>query len=72
MKSKAADTLSEQTAATVRDLSVSDRVALALRLGDEAVKTFASFHNISLDQARSILRRNNQLGRRQFRETGDE
>jgi len=45
-------------------LSASERIALALRLGDQAVDIFASANNVGKDEARRILRRNNQLGRR--------
>lgn len=45
-------------------MSTSERFALALRLGDDAVRTYASANNVDAQEARRILRRNNQVGRR--------
>lgn len=59
-----ADSLSRDLRLEVSKLTATERVALALSLGDEAVSTFASANGISRDRALRILRRNNQLGRR--------
>jgi endonuclease V-like protein UPF0215 family len=60
----AADTLAEETDAAVLAMSVTERVALALRLGDRDVRLYAAANGLSEDQARRILRRNSQIGRR--------
>jgi len=44
--------------------TASERIELALRLGDQAIDIFASANNVGKDEARRVLRRNNQLGRR--------
>lgn len=59
-----ADSLPRDLQLEVSKLTASDRVALALSLGEQAVSTFASANGISSEQALRILRRNNQLGRR--------
>ena len=64
MKSKIAEDVSRERDRSTQELPVSDRIALALRLGSEAVRTFASTNNVSEEEARRILRRNNQIGRR--------
>ena len=51
----------------VRSLSASERYALALRLGDEAVQLYAAANHVPADEARRVLRRNNRLGRRPCR-----
>jgi hypothetical protein len=59
-----ADTLQSDTVRDVARLSVTERVALALELGDRAVALFASANHVSESEARRTLRRNNQIGRR--------
>lgn len=63
MKSVADELAREQARETFK-LSASERVALALALGDQAVDWFASANHVTRDEARRILRRNNQIGRR--------
>lgn len=63
MRSVADELVLEERNATLA-LSVSERVALALRLGEQAIATYASANGVSRDEARRILRRNNQIGRR--------
>ncbi|MFN2427347.1 MAG: hypothetical protein ABR587_12975 [Candidatus Binatia bacterium] len=63
MKSIADDLACEVLEATLR-LTPSERVELALRLGGQAVDTYASAHQVSTDEARRILRRGKQVGRR--------
>jgi len=63
MKSVADELRLEDLNATLA-LSVAERVALALHLGEQAVATYAAANGVSPDQARRILRRNNQIGRR--------
>jgi hypothetical protein len=63
MKSVANELALEDQNATLA-LPVSERVALALRLGEQAIDTYASANSVSRDEARRVLRRNNQIGRR--------
>lgn len=63
MKSVADDLLKEQRAREA-ELSGSERVALALPLGRVAVRRLAEARDLSEDEARDLLRRNRQAGRR--------
>jgi endonuclease V-like protein UPF0215 family len=63
MKSVADESAREVLEATLR-LTPSERVELALRLGTEAVAAYSAAHGVTSDEARRILRRNNQRGRR--------
>jgi len=59
-----ADTLREEDALNSIDLSVQNRIDLALLLGREAVRLYASYHRTSQSEAAETFRRNNQRGRR--------
>jgi hypothetical protein len=65
-----ADSLSRETLEEMRRLSADQRIELALRLGLEAAQTLASARGISVDEAREILRRNKQIGRRPSKAAG--
>lgn len=67
-----ADELARQTAEAVKKLSPGERIALALRLGDQAVEVFAAAKGIDRAEARRILRRNSQIGRRPSRVMSDD
>jgi len=54
----------EDASQTTSQMTASERIALALRLGEQAVDIFASANSVGKDEARRTLRRNNQLGRR--------
>ena len=62
--SSVADFLRQETDRDVSRLSVSERVALAFELGDQAVAIFAAAKGLTRDEARRILRKNSQVGRR--------
>lgn len=59
-----ADELRKDAERDVSRLSVSERVALALALGEQAVSIYASANGVSREEARRTLRRNAQAGRR--------
>jgi hypothetical protein len=59
-----ADQSHDDTVQAVLRMSASERVALALRLGEQAVDLYASANRVGRDESRRALRRNNQLGRR--------
>ena len=59
-----ADSLAAKTEAEVRALSASERIALALRLGDRDAKIYAAANSVPEETARRILARNNRAGRR--------
>jgi hypothetical protein len=62
MRSVADDLRLESRRATVH-LSAADRIALALRLGDEDVARYRTVHRISEREARVRLARARQIGR---------
>jgi len=64
MLSKVADEIREEQRAAERALSPLARLALAQRLGDEALATYAEAHGLSLEAAYAELARRRQLGRR--------
>lgn len=64
MKSKVAEEVRRAQLRDVMSMTPSERVALALELGDEAVETFAAARGISQEEARRILQRERQRGRR--------
>ncbi|HXC51597.1 MAG TPA: hypothetical protein VN634_11975 [Candidatus Limnocylindrales bacterium] len=72
MRSKLAEDLARESDLAVQRMPVSERVALALRLGEEALRTFAAPNQLSDEEARHILRRNNQIGRRASKVMSDE
>jgi hypothetical protein len=67
MKSKVAEELRRETEEAVRRMSVDDRVALAYRLGDEAIETFAAARGISRAEAQRLLQKEKRQGRRYSR-----
>jgi len=64
MRSKVAEELSAELQADMLALSIDERIRLALELGNRAVRLYAEAEGISLDEARRILMRNSQKGRR--------
>ena len=46
-----------------RGLSSDERVALAFRLGDEACRTYAEIHGVTLEEAAARLSATRQIGR---------
>jgi len=59
-----ADSLARDTQDAMLKLSAAERVILALRLGEQAIDTFAAANHVGRDEARRVLRRSNQFGRR--------
>jgi hypothetical protein len=64
VRSKLADTLREERRRAEAALSPFERVQLAQRLGDDAVRQYASAHGIDPRAAARELARRRQLGRR--------
>jgi hypothetical protein len=62
-----ADELGREDIARVLALSPEERIDLALRLGDEALETYATARAIARDEALRELRRNARKGRRYSR-----
>jgi hypothetical protein len=60
-----ADDLRAETASAVARLTAEERVALALRLGDDDVTLYRTMHGASDTEARVLLARVRSLGRRQ-------
>jgi hypothetical protein len=60
MRSAVAEAMKERERARMRQMTPSERLELALRLGDEAVARYALAHAIPLDQARRELRENSE------------
>ena len=67
MRSKVAEELRKETDDAVRAMSADERLALAFRLGDEAIETFALARGISHDEARRLLQKEKRQGRRYSR-----
>jgi len=67
MRSKVAEELRRETMQEMLALSPAERMALALRLGSEAVDTFAQARGVSRDEALRIIQRQKQRGRRSSR-----
>jgi hypothetical protein len=67
MKSKIAEELRRETDEAVRQMTAGERMALALRLGDEAIETFAAARGITHDEARRLLQKEKRHGRRYSR-----
>lgn len=57
--------------AEVLSLSADERVHLTLELGNRAVRLYAEAEGISLDDARRVLMRNSQKGRRPSKVASD-
>ncbi len=64
MSSKVAEALRAEDREQVRRMSTAERFALALRLGDEAVASYAANHGITADEARDRLRTASERARR--------
>lgn len=62
MRSIADDLRAESAQATAR-LTAAERVALALRLGDDDVALHRSAHGLTEDESRAVLRRARAIGR---------
>ncbi len=60
-----ANTLREEQLEEMRRMATSERLALALRLGDDDLELFSSARNIDRQKAAARLRQGRQLGRRQ-------
>ncbi|HEX7677962.1 MAG TPA: hypothetical protein VF713_07560 [Thermoanaerobaculia bacterium] len=67
MRSKVAEELSAELQADVLALSIDERIRLALELGDRAVRLYAEAEGISSYEARRVLMKNSQKGRRPSR-----
>jgi division protein CdvB (Snf7/Vps24/ESCRT-III family) len=63
-----ADDLRARIRERMREMSPADRIALALRLGDEAVATYAANHGVTAREAREILRDASERARRRAQE----
>jgi len=59
-----ADQLRRETWEQVRRLTVRERLALALSLGDDDLRLFSKARNVDLESAIALLRRGRQNGRR--------
>lgn len=64
VRSKLADSLREERRREEAALSPLERLRLAQRLGDDAVRQYASAHGLDLRAAARELARHRQLGRR--------
>jgi hypothetical protein len=64
MRSKVAEELSDELQREMLSMSIEERIHLALELGDRAVSLYAASENLPLDEAREVLMRNSQIGRR--------
>lgn len=62
-----ADELREAQRQELRRMTVSERLALALRLGDDDLELFAKARNIDRESGSALLRRGRQNGRRPSR-----
>lgn len=59
-----ADALAAETRAEILGLTVAERIALALRLGDRDAKLYAAANGVGIDEAKQVLDRNGRRGRR--------
>lgn len=71
MRSKVAEQVRAELQADMLALSVDERMRLALELGDRAVRLYAEAEAISPDEARRVLMRNSQKGRRPSKVASD-
>ncbi len=58
-----ADDLGDELRRQVAALTPSERMALALRLGDDDVRAYAATHGVGEDEARRVLGRTRRIGR---------
>jgi hypothetical protein len=59
-----ADDLRRDQLARLAMASAAERIALSVRLGEEAARMYAHHHGVSLDDAKRELQRQRQAGRR--------
>lgn len=59
-----ADDLRRDQLARLATLSMTERIALSVRLGEEAARMYAHQHGLSLTDAKRELQRQRQVGRR--------
>lgn len=64
MRSRVAETLRSEQRARFAAMTAEDRVALALRLGDEWLASYMSLHQIDRRAAMNVLRRSRRTGRK--------
>jgi len=62
--SSVADRLREEQHEEVRRMAISERLALALRLGDDDLELFSRAKNLDREKAAALLRRGHRNGRR--------
>lgn len=67
MRSKLAEQLRRDTDERMRQMTASDRMALALRLGERALRNFAHARGLTRAEAMRALQRESQRGRRYSR-----
>lgn len=63
MKSVADDLRREQIT-RLSTLTAAERIALSVRLGEEAARTYAHLNGVSVTEAKRALQRQRQVGRR--------
>jgi hypothetical protein len=59
-----ADDLRDETRRKILAMSPAERMSTALRLGDDDVTRLAGVRQISVEEARGIIRRQRRVGRR--------
>jgi hypothetical protein len=64
MRSALAEQLRVEQRQRLSSLTPAERLALALALGDEGVRTFAAARRVSADQARRLIQQRRQADRR--------
>jgi endonuclease V-like protein UPF0215 family len=64
MRSKVAEELSAELQTDMLALSIDERIRLSLELGDRAVRLYAEAEGIEPEEARRLLMKNSQKGRR--------
>jgi len=67
MRSRVAEELRRETMQEMLKLSPAERIALARKLGAEAVEAFAAARGLSLDDAFRVIQQQKQRGRRYSR-----
>jgi len=67
MKSKVAEELRRETDEAVRAMSPEERMALALELGERALRNFAAARGLTRAEALRVIQQQKQRGRRYSR-----
>ena len=67
MKSKVAEELRRETDEAVRAMTMEERMALALRLGERAARNLAAARGVSRAEAVRLIQQQSQRGRRYSR-----